>query len=319
MGLLIRRYARELCFAVFAIVALALGGGAAVEGVPVFVAAMTPGLEAQAEGAPHGDVMAVALPGFAVSRYAPQVLYPVVPRGLPAWLRPAPAVPALVALCIDDLGEDIAATEEAMRLPKPVALSFLPYAPTTPGFAARAKEEGHVVLAHVPMQALGGTNPGPMALEIGMMPDEIARRLNWSLERVPGAVAVNNHEGSRFTSDMAALAPVMAMLKARGLFFFDYRTSGGSRGEAAAHAAGVASIGRDIFLDDDQSEAAVRAQLNALVATAKRQGVAVAIGHPHAATLRLLKAWLAEDHGIRLVTLPEAMRARAGREMVARY
>jgi len=47
--------------------------------------------------------------------------------------------------------------------------------------------------------------------------------------------------------------------------------------------------------------------------------VAVAIGHPHAATLRLLKAWLAEDHGIRLVTLPEAMRARAGREMVARY
>jgi polysaccharide deacetylase 2 family uncharacterized protein YibQ len=109
----------------------------------------------------------------------------------------------------------------------------------------------------------------------------------------------------------------MAMLKARGLFFFDSRTSGGSRGEAAARAAGVASIGRDIFLDDDQSETAVTAQLTALVATAKRQGVAVAIGHPHAATLRLLKAWLAQDHGVRLVTLPEAMRAKAAREMVA--
>jgi len=191
MGQLIRRHLRELCFAAFAIVALLLGGSAVVEGVPVFVAAMTPGLEAQAEGAPHGDVLTVALPGFEISRYAPQVLYPVVAHAMPAWLRPAPAGPAptsptLVALCIDDLGEDIAATEEAMRLPKPVALSFLPYAPTTPGFAARAKEEGHVVLAHVPMQAIGGANPGPMALEVGMMPDEIARRLAWSLERVPG-------------------------------------------------------------------------------------------------------------------------------------
>ena len=149
-----------------------------------------------------------------------------------------------------------------------------------------------------------------------MAPDEIARRLAWSLERVPGAVGVNNHEGSRFTSDQAALAPVMAILKARGLFFFDSRTSGGSKGEAAAKAAGVDSIGRDIFLDDDQSEGAVTAQLNALAATAKRQGIAVAIGHPHAATLRLLKAWLAEDHGVKLVTLPEAMRAKAARDVV---
>jgi len=307
---------RELVFAVLAMAALALGGAAAVQGVPVFIAALTPGMEAQAEGAPHGDTMRLALPGFEESRHAPQVLYPVIAN--PDWLHraPVPAGPALIAICVDDLGEDIAGTETAMRLPKEVALSFLPFAPTTPGFAARAEEEGHTVLAHVPMQPLGGSNPGAMALEVGMAPDEIARRLAWSLERVPGAVGVNNHEGSRFTSDQAALAPVMAILKARGLFFFDSRTSGGSKGEAAAKAAGVDSIGRDIFLDDDQSEGAVTAQLNALAATAKRQGIAVAIGHPHAATLRLLKAWLAEDHGVKLVTLPEAMRAKAARDVV---
>jgi len=309
---------RELVFAVLAMAALALGGAAAVQGVPVFIAALTPGMEAQAEGAPHGDTMRLALPGFEESRHAPQVLYPVIANAIPDWLHraPVPAGPALIAICVDDLGEDIAGTETAMRLPKEVALSFLPFAPTTPGFAARAEEEGHTVLAHVPMQPLGGSNPGAMALEVGMAPDEIARRLAWSLERVPGAVGVNNHEGSRFTSDQAALAPVMAILKARGLFFFDSRTSGGSKGEAAAKAAGVDSIGRDIFLDDDQSEGAVTAQLNALAATAKRQGIAVAIGHPHAATLRLLKAWLAEDHGVKLVTLPEAMRAKAARDVV---
>jgi uncharacterized protein len=321
MGPLIRRHAQELCFAAFAIFALVLGSGAVLTGIPILVGALTPGLDAQASGVPHADTMRLALPGFLSSRYAPQVLYPITVNARPAWLRHAPVVAATpqIAICIDDLGEDIAATEAALRLPRSVALSFLPFAATTPGFALRAREEGHVVLAHVPMQALGGGNPGAMALNVGMPADEIARRLAWSLERVPGAIAVNNHEGSRFTSDDAALVPVMAMLKARGLFFFDSRTSGGSHGEAAARAAGVDSVGRDIFLDDDQSAGAVTAQLNALAATAKRQGMAVAIGHPHAMTLRLLAAWLAEDHGVRLVTLPEAMRAKAARETLARY
>jgi polysaccharide deacetylase 2 family uncharacterized protein YibQ len=319
MGSLIRRHLRELCFAALAIAALALGGGAVLDGAALFVTALTPGMAAQAQSTPQGDTMRLALSGFGESRYAPQVLYPVMARALPDWLRAAPLEkgPPLVAICIDDLGEDIAATETALRLPKAVALAFLPYAPTTPGFAARAEEEGHTVLAHVPMQPLGSSDPGPMALEIGMAPDEILRRLNWSLERVPGAVGVNNHEGSRFTSDAAALAPVMAVLKARGLFFFDSRTSAGSKGEAAAKAAGLESVSRDIFLDDDQREAAVTAQLNALVAAAKRDGVAVAIGHPHAATLRLVKEWLAQDHGVRLVTLPEAMRAKEKRAVAA--
>lgn len=320
MGLLIRRYARELCFAVLALAALALGGGAVLEGLPLLLAAMTPGMAAQAEAVPRAEMMRLALPGFDASRHAPQLLYPVTAHPFPAWLtarRAQTNSAPVIALCIDDLGEDIPATETALRLPRAVALAFLPFASTTPGFAARAREEGHVVLAHVPMQALGPINPGPMALEAGMAPDEIVRRLNWSLERVPGATAVNNHEGSRFTLDAASLAPVMQVLKARGLFFFDSRTIGSSKGEAVARTAGVASIGRDVFLDDDQSEAAVRHQLDVLVATAKRQGVAVAIGHPHAATLRIVAEWLAEDHGVRLVTLPEAMRAKNAREMVA--
>ena len=320
MGPLIRRRFRELCFAVLAVAALGLGGGAALDGASLFVAALTPGMAAQAESAPRDGAMRLPLSGFDESRYAPQVLYPVVARAVPDWLRAAPAhkAPPLVAICIDDLGEDIAGTEEAVRLPKAVALSFLPYAATTPGFAVRAAEEGHTVLAHVPMQPLGSSDPGPMALEVGMAPDEILRRLNWSLARVPGAVGVNNHEGSRFTSDAAALAPVMAVLKARGLFFFDSRTSAASKGAAAAEAAGVDSVSRDIFLDDDPRAAAVTAQLNALAAAAKRDGVAVAIGHPHAATLRLVKEWLAQDRGVRLVTLQEAMRAKKNKAVSAR-
>jgi len=171
------------------------------------------------------------------------------------------------------------------------------------------------VLAHVPMEALGSHNPGPMTLKNGMETDEIARRLAWHLSRVPGIVGINNHEGSRFTADTGALTPVMATLRARHLFFFDSRTGPDSRAMDAAKAAGVMTAGRDIFLDDDRSATSVKAQLEALVREAKRSGVAIAIGHPHDVTLSLLKQWLAEDHGVTLVPLDEALRLKAGKSV----
>jgi polysaccharide deacetylase 2 family uncharacterized protein YibQ len=329
---LIRRLG-DVAFVALLGAGLWLGGGAAWAGLPRFLEAAVPGMAAQAhpEAAPNG-IARFALPeGFAASRYAPQVLYPVPASSWPAWLNQAvrvarldqpparrelPVVAAahpVIAICIDDLGEDIAGTDKAMTLPGAVALSFLPYPDTTPFLATAAAKRGHLILAHVPMQAFSARDPGPMALKPGMPADEITRRLTWNLDRVPGIAGINNHEGSRFTADVAGLAPVMAMLKARGLFFLDSRTSGASQGEFAARNAGVATIGRDIFLDDDQSEAAVRAQLEALAREAKRTGVAIAIGHPHDLTLKLLAAWLVQDHGVTLVPLDEAMRLKAGR------
>src|SRR5580698_11490726 len=116
---------------------------------------------------------------------------------------PALAPHPVIAICIDDLGEDLAGTDKAMALPRAVALSFLPYADTTPFLAEAASRRGHLVLAHVPMQAVGGENPGPMTLKSGMATDEIARLLGQNLSRVPGLVGINNHEGSRFTADAA--------------------------------------------------------------------------------------------------------------------
>jgi polysaccharide deacetylase 2 family uncharacterized protein YibQ len=161
------------------------------------------------------------------------------------------------------------------------------------------------------MAASGPADPGPMALRPDMRPEEIIRRLSWDIARVPGLSGVNNHEGSRFTADAGALAPVMKVLKQHGLFFLDSRTTPRSQGMAVAAAMGVQAVARDVFLDDDPSEAAVKAQLALLAATAKRQGVAVAIGHPRDVTLTQLSRWLAEDHGVTLVPLDAAMRMTA--------
>ena len=321
---LIRRLP-ELAFVLLFGGGVVLGGDAALAALPKMLDALAPRMAAQASVSHADGVAHVSLPqGFAESRFAPQVLYPVTAAPRPPWLTEAvrensPLAPntqaqsPVIAIVIDDLGEDLTRTGRAMALPKAVALSFLPYAESTPLLAQAAARRGHLVLAHVPMQALSGKDPGPMGLKPDMTPEEITQRMGWNLARVPGLVGINNHEGSRFTADAIALAPVMASLKARHLFFFDSRTGPLSAVRPVARAAGVMTAGRDVFLDDDQSEAAVSAELENLVREAKRNGVAIAIGHPHDVTLTLLAKWLAEDHGVTLVPLDEAMRIKAER------
>lgn len=217
----------------------------------------------------------------------------------------------VIAICIDDLGPDPASTLKAMALPKDVTLAFLPFATATPTLAADAEREGHEVLAHVPMEAISATNPGPMTLKVGA-PD-IAEKLTWSLARVPGLSGINNHEGSRFSTDVASLTPVAETLAARHLFFFDSRTIAGSQIVAVAHKFGVESAGRDVFLDNVVTDEAIRTQLDQLAAKARKSGVAIAIGHPHSATLRVLAAWLAGNRDLRLVPVSEAIRLRTER------
>jgi polysaccharide deacetylase 2 family uncharacterized protein YibQ len=222
-------------------------------------------------------------------------------------------IPA-IAICIDDMGGDPVGTAKAMALPQGVTLSFLPYAAATPALALQSKELGHEVLAHVPMEPIGPSDPGPKALKIGAADN--AERLAWALARVPGLSGINNHEGSKFSGDTASLVPVVEILAEKRLFFFDSRTIGRSQIVRVSHQHGVESAGRDVFLDNVLTDAAIKARLNELAAKAKKSGIAIAIGHPHGVTLRVLAAWLATDQGVRLVPVSEAIRLKTERSAV---
>lgn len=314
---------------------LVLCGGQAIDGIPSFLAAILPPgvFAAQASAAPPSEVvrLTVLLDQFAPSTFSPQVLYPIAGRRFPDWLvdQTAHGVPANgepeamppgpmaeVAIVIDDLGPDIARSERSLALPKSVTLSFLPYAEATSRLAAAAERDGHEVLVHMPMQALGTEDPGPMALRMGLSPDEIRSRLVAALARVPGAMGINNHMGSALTADQNSLMPVAEELAARHLIFFDSRTTPNSQVVRVAHAFGVASAERDVFLDDEQTGSTVNAQLTVLEVEARQRGVAIAIGHPHDVTLASVAAWSsgAAARGYGLVSLSEAIRLKTERD-----
>jgi polysaccharide deacetylase 2 family uncharacterized protein YibQ len=240
--------------------------------------------------------------------------------GTPAWMRNAVAAPARngrprIAVVIDDLGLDRARSARAISLPPPLTLAFLPYAMDLAPQTDAARKAGHELLVHVPMEPIGKSNDaGPSPLEIGMSAEAVLQRLRWDLSRFDGYVGIDNHMGSRFTGDAEALQPVMQELRDRGLLFLDSRTVAHSAGIAVAARLGVPHAGRDVFLDDEMSSPAIEARLAELERVARRTGSAIAIGHPHDATLEALKAWLrdAPGHGFVLVPVSAIVKERAG-------
>jgi polysaccharide deacetylase 2 family uncharacterized protein YibQ len=232
-------------------------------------------------------------------------LEPVTPPAVRRHLAPERLEGPTVAIVIDDMGYSDQAVRRLIAAQRPLTLAFLPFSDNVQGPAQAAAAAGLEVIVHLPMEPVGHENPGPDAIRVGMSAATIQERVAAALAAVPGAVGVNNHMGSKATADPATIRPVMAELARSGLFFLDSRTTGRSHAQAAALAAGVPAIGRDVFLDNDPGVAAVTRQLQVLERRARSHGYAVAIGHPHAGTIQALLQWFpqAEARGIRLTTL----------------
>ncbi len=233
----------------------------------------------------------------------PSVTVPVTPE--PS--MPSPGPQARMAIVIDDMGADFKGSERAVLLPPTVTLAFLPYAARTRERAREARERGHEILLHMPMEPLGRENPGKGALIVGLPMDELRERLDEALASFTGFDGVNNHMGSKFTAYEDGMAMVAESLKERQLFFLDSRTSPQTVAQKVARQRGVPAIARDVFLDDDPSYEAVLRQLDEAARIARRKGYAVAIGHPHMATIEAIHAWMASasEKGIEVVPLRE--------------
>ncbi|MNG03052.1 Divergent polysaccharide deacetylase [compost metagenome] len=170
-------------------------------------------------------------------------------------------------------------------------------------------------MLHLPMDPASG----PYAWHPGLSTAELEKRLDAALGRVPHARGLNNHMGSRMTAQRPAMALLMQRLQRDHRFFIDSRTSAATVAAAEAQKAGLASLSRDVFLDDDQSPAAVAAQFDAALALARKQGSALMIGHPHPATLALLERELPRlrERGFELIDVEMLIALRGNRAMAA--
>ena len=220
----------------------------------------------------------------------------------------------VVAVVLDDLGYDEGALEVLSRWDAPLAAAVIPSAPYAAKAVALARRKGWDLVVHLPMEPESGPSE---AEAIGARDGDasIRAKVLQALERTPGALGVNNHQGSKAMADARVVRAVLGVVRERGLFFLDSRTTTASVAGPEASALGVPFLQRDVFLDDVAAETAAKggapealdAAWERALALAAKKGEAVVIGHPRRDTLAFLEKRLASEKtaGARLVRVSE--------------
>lgn len=218
--------------------------------------------------------------------------------------RESTRVKPKLAIIIDDVSfEHDVRNVKALGLP--LNLSFLPPSKRHPDSAKLAAREPFYMV-HLPMEALSYTSEEPRTLHVGDDAETIEARILEIKTLFPKTTFVNNHTGSRFTSDRSAMERLIYALDREGITFVDSRTTAETAVPALMKELHRPYLSRDVFLDHDPEVASVKKQIRRAVRIAKKYGTAIAIGHPHKKTLQGLaesKELLGEVELVRIDTL----------------
>jgi len=193
-----------------------------------------------------------------------------------------------IAIIIDDLGYDRRLGEAALAVPGAMTYAFLPHTPYARELAERAHEQDKQVMLHLPMESHRGDRLGMGGLTLDMPKARFLQTLDAALASVPHAAGVNNHMGSLLTRDPTAMRWLMSDLRGREMFFIDSRTTAKSLAEKVARKQLVGCASRQVFLDNETDREKIHRQFQRLIESAKHNGSAIAIGHPHTTTLAVL-------------------------------
>ena len=217
--------------------------------------------------------------------------------------------PPVVAIIIDDIGYNRQQGLDVLALEGDLTFALIPYAPNALTFAKAASAKQREIMLHTPMSDITRKPVAKGGLTMAMDRETVLQTLNDSIDALPNVRGVNNHQGSLLTQKAEPMQWVMEILKARDLYFVDSRTTHKSVAYQTANRYRVPALRRDIFLDHERSLTFLEKQFSELMSIAKRQGYAVAIGHPYPETIQFLSKNLSrlEANGINLVPVSKIL------------
>ena len=165
-------------------------------------------------------------------------------------------------------------------------------------------------MVHLPMQSGKAYDKQYGTLKITDTKSKMQARVKEIRRLFPTARYINNHTGSTFTDNYKAMQMLYGILRNEGFVFVDSRTTASTKVRKIAHAYGDAYVARDIFIDNSHNVPYIHQQLRQAVKTAKKKGYAIAIGHPHAVTMKALSS--AQDilKDVELVYIDEIYRKK---------
>jgi len=193
-----------------------------------------------------------------------------------------------LAIVIDDMTNQ-RQVNKALDLGYVVNMAFLPPTEGHPHSAKITQSLENVYMIHLPLQASSFKFEEENTLHVTDSIEVIEQRISHLREIYPNTQYMNNHTGSKFTSDEAAMDRLFQVLKKYNYIFLDSKTTAKSVVSKVAQKHGIKMFTRDTFLDNKKDKIYIQNQLKKAIKKAKRNGAAIAIGHPHAITFETLK------------------------------
>lgn len=193
-----------------------------------------------------------------------------------------------IVIIIDDVSTTVQ-KEKILNIGYKTTMAFLPPTKTHPNSAKIALDLPFYMI-HFPMQASSAFKGAEeFTLHVNDSYEKIEKRVAQLREWYPNAIYTNNHTGSVFTENEEAMDRLLKALKKHNFIFVDSRTSSKSVAKKYALKYDMPYIVRNTFIDNDRSFGAIQAQLKKAIEIAKKNGYAIAIGHPHDITIKVLK------------------------------
>ena len=197
----------------------------------------------------------------------------------------------VIVLVIDDFGyRNDNISDGFLNLSIPITCAIIPGHIASKKFAEKAVSHGKEVIIHMPMES-ENYSPGEDEYKLltSMTSELLENKLIQAFESLPEAIGMNNHQGSKATSDSKTMTVLASVLKDRGKYFIDSRTSSLTIGEKTMISFGVPTARRNIFLDNNNDLDKIEEQMNKLANSAKKNGVAVGLGHARKNTLSVIE------------------------------
>jgi len=216
---------------------------------------------------------------------------------------------AKVAIVIDDVGYIQTYVGEFQKTKIPLTFSVLPHSRYGKAHAELFHSLGQEIILHLPMENnLSQSSYGPGEISTKMSDEQIIEVLRGDLEFVPQAKGMNNHEGQAATTDLRVMRTVINYCQDHNLFFLDSLTTSQSVASQVQEEVGMSKRVNDWFIDNRDEAEEVKRQIQKLGDLAKKDGVAIGIGHiQRANTAKAIQemAPVLESQGVQFVFLSQ--------------
>ena len=245
---------------------------------------------------------------ISTSQVAPRTI-PVLP--VASKTRPLSRSPK-ITFVIDDIGNHNKWNGQLMALGNKATYAILPLLPYSRYYGNLSQTTGAEVILHLPLDTTLDKIPGRGLIVDTMSEEDMLDMLARDLDSVPNHVGVNNHMGSRGTTERDMMTVILTELKRRNLFFLDSYTTLESVVPAVGREIGLPILARGVFLDNEDSKPAILAQCKHLRDVAREKGNAIAIGHYRKNSLEVLAEEIPrlQQEGFEIITLKEMLRVQ---------